>query len=137
MKYAVKIGTTSAFCIDGLALPTDHVEYDGEFTPTLIWGDDVQNLREPTAEEAAVTLAAAQRAAIPTVSPRQIRQALTIVGLRSAVEAFVASSDQDTKDWWEFSTEFERNHAKVVSAIAVIGVSDQQADDLWLLANSL
>lgn len=81
--------------------------------------------------------AAAARAAIPTVSPRQIRQALTIVGLRASVEAAVAASDQDTKDWWEFATEFERNHIKVVAMINALGVSDQQADDLWLLAASL
>jgi len=81
--------------------------------------------------------AAAARAAIPTVSPRQIRQALTIVGLRASVEAAVAASDQDTKDWWEFATVFERNHVKVVAMIAALGVSEQQADDLWLLAASL
>lgn len=82
-------------------------------------------------------LAAAARAAIPSVSPRQIRQALTMVNLRAAVEAAVAASDQDTKDWWEFATEFERNHPKVIAMCAALGVSDQQADDLWLLAASL
>ena len=53
-------------------------------------------------------LLAAQRAAIPSATPRQIRQALTASGLRAAVEGAVAASDQDTKDWWEFAQRARR-----------------------------
>lgn len=74
---------------------------------------------------------------IPSVSPRQIRQALTRVGLRQAVEAAVAAGDQDTKDWWEFSTVFERNNPVVLAMGIALSVSEAQLDSLWLLAGTL
>ena len=40
---------------------------------------------------------------IPSISPRQIRQALTHANLRASVEATVLAGDQDLKDWWEFA----------------------------------
>ena len=61
MSYAIKIGTTSALWIDQAPTPAGHVRFDGELTPTLVWGDDIQNLREPNAVE---QLAAAKAAHI-------------------------------------------------------------------------
>lgn len=76
--------------------------------------------------------------AVPTsVSPRQIRQALTRAGLRTAVEAAVATGDQDTKDWYEFSTAFERNNPQVTAMGISLGVSEASLDDLWILAATL
>ena len=72
-----------------------------------------------------------------SVTPRQIRQALTRAGLRASVEAAVTAGDQDTKDWYEFATEFERNNTHVVSVGVALGVTDLQLDDLWTLAGSL
>ena len=77
------------------------------------------------------------RAAIAPVSPRQIRQALTRAGLRASVEAAVAAGDQDLKDWWDFSTTFERLNPQVTAMGAALGVSDTQLDDLWTLASTL
>lgn len=75
---------------------------------------------------------------VPTsVSPRQIRQALTRTGLRDAVEATVAVGDQDLKDWWEFSTVFERSNQHVINTGTVLNVTELQLDDLWTLAGSL
>jgi len=75
---------------------------------------------------------------VPTsVSPRQIRQALTRVNLRDAVEAAVAQGDQDLKDWWEFSTVFERSNTQVQAMGTALGITDLQLDDLWILASSL
>ena len=71
------------------------------------------------------------------VSPRQIRQALNRAGLRAAVEYAVSVSDQDTKDWWEYATVFERNNPQVAGMATALGVSDSQLDDLWRLADSL
>jgi hypothetical protein len=77
-------------------------------------------------------------AAVPaSVSPRQIRQALTRAGLRVSVETAVAAGDQDLKDWWEFATEFQRNNQHVVDMGAALGVSELQLDDLFTLAGSL
>lgn len=77
-----------------------------------------------------------------SVSPRQIRQALNRVPygggtLRQAVEAAVAAGDQDTKDWWEFATEFRRDNPEVLAMGQGLGVSPAQLDGLWVLAGSL
>lgn len=71
------------------------------------------------------------------ISPRQIRMALSREGLRAAVEAAVAAGDQDTKDWWEYSTVFERNHQKVAEMAAALKVTDGQVDALWALGTTL
>ncbi len=72
-----------------------------------------------------------------SVSPRQIRQALTRAGLRTSVEAAVAESDADTRDWYEFATEFQRASPVVAALGAALSVSDAQLDDLWTLASTL
>lgn len=74
---------------------------------------------------------------IPDISPRQIRQALTRAGLRASVEAAVASGDQDLKDWWEFSTAFERLNPQVTAMASALGVSESDLDQLWALGASL
>jgi hypothetical protein len=72
-----------------------------------------------------------------SVSPRQIRQALTAAGLRADVEAAILEGDQDLKDWWEFATAFERNHPLVTSMAASLDVSDEQLDALFIAAGAL
>lgn len=72
-----------------------------------------------------------------TVSPRQIRQALTRTNLRSKVENAIALGDQDTKDWYEYATVFERSNVHVISMGNLLEVTDSQLDDLWRLAGSL
>ena len=96
----------------------------------------------PTAAEIAAAQAAdleAKRlASVPAeISPRQIRQALTATGLRASVETAVAAADQDTKDWWEFATTFERSHSRVIGMAQALGVTPRQMDDLWTLGGSL
>lgn len=71
------------------------------------------------------------------VTPRQIRQAMSRIGLRATVEAAVAASDQDIKDWWEFSTTFERNRPQVLMMATALGKTAEDLDNLWLLASSL
>lgn len=86
-------------------------------------------------------ISAYEASLIPTVpeqvTPRQIRQALTRAGLRAAVEYAVSQSDQDTKDWWEYSTVFERHNPQVIAMAVALGVSDSQVDDLWRLGDTL
>lgn len=76
---------------------------------------------------------------VPSVvaSPRQIRQALTAAGMRAAVEDAVAAGDQDIKDWWNFSTAFERTNPQVTAMATALGVSDEELDGLWALAVTL
>lgn len=73
----------------------------------------------------------------PKISPRQIRMALTQLGLRSQVEAAVAAGDQDLKDWYEFSAYFERNHPQVIAMATALNVDDQELDTLWALGATL
>lgn len=75
--------------------------------------------------------------AVPTsVSPWQMRRALNQLGLRSTVEAAVAAADQDTKDGWEFATEFRRDNALLLGMAASLNMADQDLDDLFTLAAS-
>lgn len=74
---------------------------------------------------------------ITTVSPRQIRMALTRAGLRDQVEAAVAAGDQDLKDWYEFSITFERTNAQVAAMGQALGQTEAQLDALWQLAATL
>ncbi len=60
MSYAVKIGTNEAIWIDGKAAPDGWVVFKGELRAGLVWGDDVQNLREPNAQEIAAQETATQ-----------------------------------------------------------------------------
>lgn len=92
----------------------------------------------PTAEELAALTEAARIESIPeSVSPRQIRQALTRARLRQQVEDAVAAGDQDLKDWWEFSAPFERGHPQVAAMTVALGITQRQVEDLWALAGSL
>ena len=71
------------------------------------------------------------------LTPRQIRQALTHVGLRTQVESAVAAGSQDLKDWWEYSSAFERLHPQVIAMGTALGQTEQQLNDLWTLGASL
>ena len=90
-----------------------------------------------TDAEAESLLPVHKPAPIAPISPRQIRQVLTKTGLRAAVEGAVAAGDQDLKDWWEFSTTFERLNPQVVAMGAALGQSDAHLDSLWALGASL
>ena len=76
-------------------------------------------------------------APIAPISPRQIRMALTRAGIRAAVEAAVAAGDQDLKDWYEFSTTFERLNPQVAAMGAALNQSAAQLDALWALGATL
>lgn len=77
-----------------------------------------------------------------SVSPRQIRQAMhrTTYGngtLRDAVEAAVVAGDRDLKDWWDFSSYFERTSPHVAAMATALNVSEAALDELWALAATL
>ena len=74
---------------------------------------------------------------VTRISPRQIRMALTQLNLRSQVEAAVAAGDQDMKDWYEFSTYFDRTHPQVLAMATALSVTDAQLDALWKLGATL
>lgn len=72
-----------------------------------------------------------------TVNPRQIRQALTALGLRNAVETAVSTAGQDMQDWWGFTPSFDRYHPEVLAMASTLGVTSAQVDALFIRAGSL
>lgn len=71
------------------------------------------------------------------LTPRQIRQALTIAGLRTSVETTIAAGDQNTKDWWEYALTIERNHPMVEGMATALGQTSAQVDALFELGAQL
>lgn len=71
------------------------------------------------------------------VTARQIRLALNRLDLRAAVEAYIATADQDTRDTWQYAAEFPRDHGMIETAAVALGKSPGDVDGLFWLAKSL
>lgn len=71
------------------------------------------------------------------VTPRQIRRALSIVGLREQVELQVKASSQEVQDTWEFSTQIERTNPLLIQMGETLGRTSADLDALFELANTL
>ncbi len=72
-----------------------------------------------------------------SVTPRQFRMALTRAGLRAAVEAAISAGDQDTKDWYEYSTAFIRATPVLNAMATAMGKTPADIDNLFFLAATL
>lgn len=70
MRVAVKIGTVSWRAWSGEPAEGE-VIFDGEITDSLVWCDDLQSLREPTAAE---SLSAAKATIIPRIKAERDRR---------------------------------------------------------------
>ncbi|UYO47797.1 hypothetical protein KQX64_17715 [Rhodopseudomonas palustris] len=71
------------------------------------------------------------------VTPRQLRLALTQLGLRQAVEDYVGTQDISVKDSWQYATQFERTHPLILAAATALGKTDNDLDALFSLAKTL
>lgn len=79
---------------------------------------------------------------IKPVTPRQIRQALVLAGISeemilSGLNTLPEPTRSLAKIEWERSTAFDRNRPLVKSMGLMMGFSESQLDDIWLLAMSL
>lgn len=72
-----------------------------------------------------------------SVSAWQIRKALNQLELRDVVENAVVVADRETRDAWEYATEFRRDHSLVVSLGATLGKTSEELDALFSLAVTL
>lgn len=76
-------------------------------------------------------------APITSVTRRQFKQGLTRIGLRAAGDAAIAAADQDTKDWYADSLNFERSHPVMNSMAVALGKTQEDIDILFKLAETL
>lgn len=59
---------------------------------------------------------------VMSCSPWQMRKALNQLNLRATVESAVSTSDQTTKDGWEFATEFRSDDPLVVNLAEALSI---------------
>lgn len=75
---------------------------------------------------------------VPTVvSMRQARLALNAAGLLGQVEAAVASSTEDVRIEWQYSSEIRRDWPTLVLLAGALGLTDAQLDALFAQAATL
>lgn len=72
-----------------------------------------------------------------SITPRQIRLALTAMGLRATVEDYITASSGDLKDWYEYSLSFDRTCPSVDQVGAELGVPSSVIDALWVMGEKL
>lgn len=74
---------------------------------------------------------------VKSITPRQMRLQLIALGLRQQVEDWVATQPIDIKDWWEFSSRYERNNQVLIDAATRFGFTSEQLDELFMEASKL
>lgn len=77
-----------------------------------------------------------------SVTPRQIRTALVLSGISlSSIENIIQSLPSPDKDIaliaWEYSVEFQRNNPLINQLAPLLGLSNKQIDDIFILASTL
>jgi hypothetical protein len=77
-----------------------------------------------------------QKRAIMVCGPLQIRMALRSLGLLAGVKAAIALADEETQEAWEYAAEFKRMNPLVLSIQTLLGKTDEEVDDLFLLAST-
>ena len=70
-------------------------------------------------------------------TPRQFRQALNAISLRTAVESAIAAADQNTKDWYQYAQYFEITNPFLVSMATTLGKTQSDINALFNLAATL
>lgn len=89
-------------------------------------------------------IAQANKLLVPfSVSKRQLKQALVLSGIPLANIDYAISQIQTDIErelmfiFWNDSNEFERNHPKLIEFSQSLGMSEEQADGLFILASTL
>lgn len=71
------------------------------------------------------------------VEMRQARRALARAGLLSLVDALVKTLDEEMQVEWEFALTVRMDHPIVALAKSSLGLTDEQIDDLFIVASKL
>jgi len=72
-----------------------------------------------------------------SVTPLQMRKALRHLGLKATVDAYVGTLDEEAAEEWEYALAIERGNATLQAAAVGLGMTDEQADELFRLAASM
>lgn len=72
-----------------------------------------------------------------TCTAYQIRQALSQLGIRAAVEAAISAGSQELIDAWEYAAEFRRDNPKIAEMAAALNKSSAEIDAIFKLAVTL
>jgi hypothetical protein len=97
-------------------------------------------LVEMTSEEIAAFKASRAPGPVPvptSVTPLQMRKALRAAGLKAQADAYLATLPEEAQEEWEFCISVNRDNAFIASAVTALGMSKEQADDLFRLAATL
>ena len=68
------------------------------------------------------------------VTAPQLREGLTALGMRAALEAVVAKQSQAVQDYYAFSTVFSRDNPQLAAIAAAGGFTDAQVDAVFVAA---
>jgi len=132
MRIAVKKGTVEWRQWEGS--PTDdEVIFEGDIQEIMVWDEAQQNIRAPNEAE----IAAAARAAMPSLTPAQLDLALLQFGLLDAVEAYVAAADRPTQIAYKKVKTFKRSNLLLNTAAGLLGMTDKQVDAVWMYGAAL
>lgn len=72
------------------------------------------------------------------VTPRQIRLAMHKLGILSTIESAVRNSPSDeVKIAWDYATFFYRKDPMLAAMAPALGMTEDQVDDLFILAESI
>ena len=69
-----------------------------------------------------------------SVTAPQLREGLTALGMRAALEAVVAKQSQAVQDYYAFSTVFSRDNPQLAAIAAAGGFTDAQVDAVFVAA---
>jgi len=72
-----------------------------------------------------------------SVTPLQMRKAIRVAGLKEQAAAHLATLSEEAQEEWEFCIAVERNNPFIAGAITALGLTIEQADDLFRLAATL
>lgn len=102
------------------------------------YDDYVANMAEKLAEWDLIK----DKLAMPNVTPRQLRLALAMIGITSAmIDESLNSLPEPDRSLalieWEYATHFERTHPLVDSVSTLLGWTSEQLNELWLTASNL
>lgn len=108
------------------------VPYHNEETDTFYEGATQEEIAEANKQE------------VPrVVSKRQLKQALVLGGIPLAnINTAISQIEDETEKelveiFWNDSSEFERYHPKLIEFSQVLQITEAQADQLFILANTL